>query len=184
MARLTRHDAAAKAAELQAALRRLDALLDAKPKAPSVRIYDEQVRQVLSGTRHELELVKRLVTELADGLQATHVYPEVSGTRDTSAAALAAVLPKASGQRARVLNVFDRQRRLRIDGPESGATDVQLVNVTNLPPNSVRPRRGELVAQGWLEDSGDRREHRGHDHIVWRLTEAGRLRLQNGDTET
>jgi hypothetical protein len=182
LTRLTRHDAAIKVRDVQATLTRLITVVDQKPHGSSAAMYEAHRKQLANGSRHELDHLQRLVAELAEGLQVTHYAAELSGPTDTSAAALAAALPKASGNRARVLKYV---RWTCNNFPSrGGATDVELATLTKLSANSVRPRRGELVAQGWIEDSGVRRDHNGRPHIVWSLTEAARQRLQTGDIET
>ena len=50
-----------------------------------------------------------------------------------------------------------------------GMTDEELQGELEMNPSSQRPRRGELVEQGWVEDSGQRRKTAsGADAIVWR----------------
>jgi hypothetical protein len=54
-----------------------------------------------------------------------------------------------------------------------------------MPESSERPRRVELVEQGWVEDSGDRRLFDGHaEAIVWQLTAAARSSLKSPGTVT
>lgn len=84
--------------------------------------------------------------------------------RDTSAKAAAAITLKAGGQRARVLAFI-------VEG--GGSTDYEIARDLRLLPNSVRPRRGELLAGAYVVDSGQRREHRGSQWVVWTATDAG-----------
>jgi hypothetical protein len=50
----------------------------------------------------------------------------------------------------------------------NGMTDEELQNGLEMNPNAQRPRRIELVEQGWVEDSGTRRKTMsGLDAIVW-----------------
>jgi hypothetical protein len=101
--------------------------------------------------------------------------PDADGTgkarrkaRDTSKLAALAVLPASGRQRRRVLDAVVAVAR----NPQIvGLTDVQLAHATGLPPNSVRPRRVELVDGGWLEPAGTTREHHGREHTVWVLTQ-------------
>lgn len=97
--------------------------------------------------------------------------------RRTSAAAAAAVEPRTGTQRWKVLAAVAQVAR---DPRSGGLTDVELANWTGLPPNSLRPRRKELVDGGWLEDSGKTRSHHGRDHIVWVLGDKGRDLLASG----
>lgn len=53
----------------------------------------------------------------------------------------------------------------------AGLTDLELAEITRLSPNTVRPRRGELVTGGWLLDSGSTRLHHGKAHRVWVLSD-------------
>lgn len=72
--------------------------------------------------------------------------------------------PRAGTQRARVLDAIRRA--------DFGLTDEEIGVATGLPANSVRPRRGELVEAGWVEDSKVRRSNRqGNAMIVWRLSD-------------
>jgi hypothetical protein len=76
--------------------------------------------------------------------------------------------PKPGTKAAAVLDAVAAVAR---DPRLAGLTDVELAQVTGLPENSVRPRRGELVTGGWLVDSGASRIHHGAPHRVWVLTE-------------
>lgn len=95
---------------------------------------------------------------------------------DTSRAAAELVQPKSGTQRMRVLAAIAAASTM--SPGLIGLTDAEIESRLELSGNSVRPRRGELVDAGWVEDSGVRREH-GHSGlgIVWRLTEAGRRTL-------
>lgn len=91
------------------------------------------------------------------------------GATDTSEAARWAIYPKIGSQRMAVLKAC-------VDAYEQdgGLTDEELADLTGLSPSSVRPRRGELVAGGWLYDSGTgRRTRSGQLAIVWALTPKG-----------
>lgn len=83
---------------------------------------------------------------------------------------LEALQPKAL--RAQHLAVL---RALHDIGP---LTDEELQKATNLSPNAERPRRGELVALGFVEESGGtRKTNSGRNATVWRLSAAGRARV-------
>lgn len=105
------------------------------------------------------------------------------GGRSTATTARDLIEPKAGTQRAKVLNSL-----WRVAEPVFGAryertpgrTDVELFHDTDLPLNSVRPRRVELCDAGWVRDSGVRRKHHGRDHVVWCLTDLALERL-NGE---
>jgi len=90
------------------------------------------------------------------------------GGSDTSTLAALAVTPRTGGQRRRVLDAVAAVAR---DPRVVGLTDLQLAHATGLGPNSVRPRRVELVAGGWLEAAPEKREHHGTLHTVWVLTQ-------------
>jgi predicted ArsR family transcriptional regulator len=80
--------------------------------------------------------------------------------------------PRSGTQRAKVLLVLHHD--LMYPGPEGGLTDDEIANRSRLLGNSVRPRRGELVADGLVQDSGHRRSsNMGHPAVVWTLTEEG-----------
>lgn len=99
--------------------------------------------------------------------------PDTQVRRDaqrTSRAAAYAALPRSGSQRMRILRMLLALK---------GATDDEIVDTLSMNPNSVRPRRRELVLGGWLEDSGTTRPSHaaGHeDMIVWQVTAAGRQR--------
>ena len=93
---------------------------------------------------------------------------------ETSQRAALSVWPKAGTQRARILDAVAACG-------EYGATDDELVWDTDLPGNTVRPRRGELVDAGWLIAATDAAGHprvrpttSGHDAQVWVLSAAAR----------
>lgn len=95
---------------------------------------------------------------------------------ETSQRAALSAWPKAGTARARVLDAVAACG-------EYGATDDELVWDTDLPANTVRPRRGELVEHGWLtaavDDAGQPRTRAtttGHDAQVWVLTPLARER--------
>lgn len=89
---------------------------------------------------------------------------------DTSRAAAAGALPRSGTQRRKVLDA--------IAVSPDGMTDDEVMEATHVHPNSVRPRRGELVTEGWVVDSGRRRDtDAGNAAAVWVLTDAGRRQL-------
>lgn len=78
--------------------------------------------------------------------------------------------PASGTQRHRVL------RALTGLSPDKtvGLTDDELSQLLAMSPNTLRPRRVELVEGGWVEDSGLRRNNQyGNTCIVWRCTEKG-----------
>jgi len=57
----------------------------------------------------------------------------------------------------------------------SGSTDEEIQVGLEMNPSTERPRRGELVEQGLIEDSGSRRKTQsGHLAIIWHLTDVAR----------
>lgn len=68
--------------------------------------------------------------------------------RPTSREAAAKVAPGVTTQRGRVLRVL-------VDAADQGATDEQISERLGMALNTVRPRRLELVEQGYVIDSGD-----------------------------
>lgn len=85
--------------------------------------------------------------------------------RPTSARAARNVQPRTGTQRGRIL----------VDIVEhGGATDHELETRLGMLASSVRPRRGELLADGYVRDSGRIRQHQGSDWTVWEPTDAGR----------
>lgn len=89
--------------------------------------------------------------------------------KGTSRAAALAVFPKSGTQRSRILTELLYAVR---EDDHGGLTDEDLGFAVPLPLNTVRPRRGELVAGGWVTDSGLTRPTRtGHRATIWTLTE-------------
>jgi hypothetical protein len=93
-----------------------------------------------------------------------HSAPETSGQ------AAMANYPRSGTMRARVLWAV---YRLTLWG-KGGGTDDEIANYAGMVGNSVRPRRGELVRDGLVDDGGHRRpSNMGHPAVVWTLTEEG-----------
>lgn len=91
--------------------------------------------------------------------------------RQTEAVAAWQNLPRSGSQRLRVLEAIAR-------AGDEGRTDAELEDRLGMLRPSPGNRRGELVAGGWVRDSGRRRPTRtGSPAVVWVLTEAGRARL-------
>lgn len=81
----------------------------------------------------------------------------------TSKDAAADIREHAHKQRARVL-AFIASRGAQ------GATDQEIEHALGMVGNSVRPRRGELLENGCIEDSGETRKTvAGRKATVWRL---------------
>lgn len=91
---------------------------------------------------------------------------------DPSQQAARLALPRSGVNRRRVLDyVADR---CQIE-PWKGATDHELERGLRLSGNSARPRRVQLVRDGWLVDSGRKRQgSSGVDAAVWVLSDAGK----------
>lgn len=88
---------------------------------------------------------------------------------ETSRLAFLKARPKSGTQRARVLDWL-----LVCNG--RGATDDELADALAMSPNSVRPRRVELVEGGWVEDSREVRPSAyGNAAIVWIVSEKAKL---------
>ena len=68
--------------------------------------------------------------------------------------------PRTGTQRGRILELLRNS--------EQGLTDEAMQDLLGMNPNSQRPRRNELVAEGWVVDSGERRSTKGKSNaIVW-----------------
>jgi hypothetical protein len=83
------------------------------------------------------------------------------GRQATSRKAAANALPKSGTNRARIFHYIKAH---------DGATDEELEIALNLSGNTVRPCRVSLVNDGYVQDTGRRRQVRsGNDAIVWGL---------------
>ncbi len=84
---------------------------------------------------------------------------------ETSHAAALRVLPVTGTQRAAVLDMLKAWSLF----DSGGATDEEMQHSLEMPANSQRPRRQELVKLGWITDSGStRKTESGAEAIVWR----------------
>ena len=84
----------------------------------------------------------------------------------TSKAAAKAIEPSAATLRAKVLDA--------IRAAPGGLTDEEGQAVTGLKVQTYTPRRGELVKQGLIEDSGGTRAtSSGRKAVVWTATKGG-----------
>lgn len=83
-----------------------------------------------------------------------------SDARSTSVQAATKVVPKVKGQRAAVLAAI-------ISAGSRGAIDEEIGAAIGLDGNSVRPRRGELLALKLIHDSGTRTNSGGNKCVVW-----------------
>lgn len=90
--------------------------------------------------------------------------PSHRNAPETSRQAALANAPRSGTQRAKVLlALYDH-----------ALTDDEIAATTDLVGNAVRPRRGELVSGGFVEDSGHRRSSwMGHPAVVWQVTDKG-----------
>lgn len=93
-------------------------------------------------------------------------YPYARGSETSKAAALSLDDGRTATQRRRIMLYIAEH------GP---ATDQELETALEIEGNAVRPRRGSLVAEGWLEDSGEKRPTAsGRQATVWQLGPKGR----------
>ncbi|MEV8610086.1 hypothetical protein AB0383_19540 [Amycolatopsis sp. NPDC051373] len=77
----------------------------------------------------------------------------------TSARAARLVEPRTGTQRARLLDYI-------VTAP-AGVTDFEAERDLRMLPSSLRPRRTELQAGGYVVDSGRTRQHRGSQWSIW-----------------
>lgn len=99
--------------------------------------------------------------------------PPTNGTVTSQAAADSLSEQALTEQQRRVLNALWKAR-------PGGLTDEEIQRITGLNPSSERPRRGELLAQGWIEDSGTTRPtESGRSAVVWRVSQQTIARARN-----
>ena len=80
---------------------------------------------------------------------------------DTSYKAADAITPVAGKLQQQVY-------AFAVDCGDFGFTDAEMFDQFEKSENTLRPRRIELVAAGWLKDSGKRRDNiRGRSCVVW-----------------
>jgi hypothetical protein len=106
------------------------------------------------------------------------IPPHARGSRTSLAAARHQ--RTTTGER---ITVSETNRRLvlaaLLDSGERGATDEDIRTATGLDLNTVRPRRLELVRQGYARETAlTRSSDKGHDMTVWALALGGRKYLQ------
>ena len=76
------------------------------------------------------------------------------------------IYPSSGSFRRNVLNAI-------VQADPYGMTDEEIQDRLHMNPSTQRPRRVELVEQGWVEDSGRRRTTQsGRSAVVWVLTPA------------
>lgn len=87
---------------------------------------------------------------------------------ETSFAAAARVLGKSGSGRRRVMELL----------ASYDLTDEEMASMLHMSPNTQRPRRVELVDNGYVVATGERRQTiSGARSIVWTATDAGRVAL-------
>ena len=87
--------------------------------------------------------------------------PPAQRHSETSVAAARAIKPDANRYRAMVLAAL---RRAGADG----LTDEEGIAATGIGPSTYRPRRGELVDRGFVQDGGGKRPTAsGRPAVVW-----------------
>lgn len=97
--------------------------------------------------------------------------PKVSGASDTQRLAAVGVYPRTGTYRRGVLDCIARSGA-------TGVTDQQIYLLTGLDENTVRPRRNELMNDGWIVDSGlTRPTPSGKAAVVWVLSDRARHEL-------
>ncbi len=143
---------------------------DARQLAGWAKTLDDAARALERGHRFIREDAARRASAPESDEQAPPDRPgpaqRARAERRTSRAAASSVEPRTGSQRRRILDAVGQVAR----SPVTGLTDVELGAATGIRPNSLRPRRKELVDGGWLEDSGKTRTHHGNEHIVWVLS--------------
>lgn len=101
-----------------------------------------------------------------EALRTDHAFVR-RDAKPTSVMAALLTLPRTRTKRMAVLEAIAW-------AGEEGCTDDELYAILGVGPNTVRPRRVELLDAGWIEDARRRRKtSTGADAIVWVLTEQG-----------
>jgi hypothetical protein len=91
-----------------------------------------------------------------------------AGAPETERAAAVSVYPRTGTARRRVLDFI-------YGSGSHGATDEEIQTGLAMGANTQRPRRVELLNDGWIEDSENRRKtSTGTDAVAWVMTEVGR----------
>ena len=81
--------------------------------------------------------------------------------KETSLEALESVKPSTDVMRAKVAQFIRRRKK-------KGATDEEVQDALDMNGNTQRPRRWELIEEGFVKDSGTRRSTRAlRSSIVW-----------------
>jgi hypothetical protein len=121
---------------------------------------------VRAGVKHE-------VSAALEALQSG-----VTGNRDGKVRKNAATTSRGAAKRIKVKSGTQRARVLLAIAGNShrfGATDYELCRELGIKASSLRPRRGELVDEGYVT-AGElvkSREHEGSDWTVWTVTASG-----------
>lgn len=114
----------------------------------------------------QLDLFRNALPDPRADTIGKHHGPD-TGAPETERAAAILTMPRTGTARIKVLAA--------IAGASDGYTDDELQVALAMNPSTQRPRRVELVEQGWIEDSGRRRKTRGGSQaVVWVLTEPGK----------
>jgi hypothetical protein len=126
--------------------------------------------QVAAGVGHELDTILR---GLHEALQERR--EAVAGHRDGKVRSDAPATSRAAARQ--VLRSGTNRFRVLETLAWLPATDHELQHKLGMDPSTERPRRGELVDEGFVVESGRTKRHKGRDWTVWRVTEAGRAAL-------
>lgn len=98
--------------------------------------------------------------------------PAASGSPETERLAAIRAYPTSGTKRRKVLDYIARQG-------ERGAIDEEVSDALSMRLYTAAPRRNELVRDGWVVDSGRRRQtSTGSQAVVWVLSPAGRAQWQ------
>lgn len=101
-------------------------------------------------------------TQTQHGVRIEPAPPYVRGS-ETSKAAAEAIRPHVGTQQAGILAWFEYRGAI-------GMTDYEGACLSGIDPSAYRPRRGELVKKGYIEDSGmTRPTASGRQATVWSL---------------
>jgi hypothetical protein len=123
------------------------------PSVLSKAAFRDHVRQVAEAAHDER-------TGIAQDPTVDALGPSHHSAPETSINAAFLSMPRSGSYRWRVLDAITRS--------DGGLTDEELQDQLDLPPNTQRPRRVELVQGGWVEDSGRRRiTITGTPAVVW-----------------
>jgi len=125
------------------------------------------LRQARDGFMDALESEKALLGDpSADAMGQHHSRARAAETK-----AAWNIRPKSGTQRSLCLD------EIAASG-DKGLTDSELAEITSLYRYSAAPRRYELMAGGWVTDSGRVRPNdMGNDETVWVLSPLGRSRM-------